>query len=67
MIEVPSPVSNESNVLATQTYTGLHLEPPTRDVVSFVFFFCYFTHTQTKTFNEKGEMDCIEIHPGHSF
>lgn len=36
MIEVPSPVSNDSNVLAIQSsYTGLHLEPPTRDVVSF--------------------------------
>lgn len=37
MIEVPSPVCNESNVLAAHIYTGLHLEPPTRDVVS-VFF-----------------------------
>lgn len=34
MIEVPSPADNTSNVLAVQAY-GLHLEPPTRDVVSF--------------------------------
>lgn len=37
MIEVPSPTSKESNVLAVQSYTGLHLEPPTRDVVSLIY------------------------------
>lgn len=34
MIEVPSPADNNPHVLAIQTYSGLHLEPPTRDVVS---------------------------------
>lgn len=42
MIEVPSPTGHEANVLAVHSYTGLHLEPPTRDVVSLdydIFFF----------------------------
>lgn len=39
MIEVPSPADNNSNVLAVQAYTGLHLEPPTRDVVSAIELF----------------------------
>lgn len=57
MIEVPSPVSNDSNVLAVQSYTGLHLEPPTRDVVSFasnfllifslLFFIFLFFHERS--------------------
>lgn len=37
MIEVPSPTGHESNVLAVHSYTGLHLEPPTRDVVSLIY------------------------------
>lgn len=30
----PSPVGGDSNVLAVKAYRGLHLEPPTRDLVS---------------------------------
>lgn len=39
MIDKSSPVSTtstDSTVLAVQAYTGLHLEPPTRDVVSYI-------------------------------
>lgn len=30
----PPPIGGDSNVLAVKAYTGLHLEPPTRDLVS---------------------------------
>lgn len=61
MIEVPSPVSNESNVLATQTYTGLHLEPPTRDVVSFVFFFAISHIHKQKHSTKKGKWIALKF------
>lgn len=69
MIEVPSQVNNESNVLTTQKYTGLHLEPPTRDVVSFFFWFkLQFiegrnTHTVTyaNRMRERGNINTLSI------
>lgn len=58
MTEVTSLLSpiGESNILAVQAFKGLHLEPPTKDVVSITFIFkiklvafsINFTHRRKK-------------------
>lgn len=39
----PPPGRGDSNVLAVTTYTGLQLEPPTRDLVSRIYLFQIFS------------------------
>lgn len=50
MTEVTSLLSpiGETNILAVQAFKGLHLEPPTKDVVSFSHLYLqyYWLHFQ---------------------